>query len=333
MEHIDPDHQTARPLLLPHVTLNGDGLCLGDEPVCELNEEQMAVCLMSDGRNSRAQIHARYPDVELPPAALEYFVALPDGKGLPSPAESDRATFLVLSPQAHVGFMSLGGSMAKWANGRVIHLTCFAGADANRLPEAFKSSVELAAIQRDEAEICAVLCGCETEHLGYPSLTVGDSSPERQRLIARALKAHLFQRLNDLRPQRVFAPAGLGESPDHDAVHRITLDFFKQNHFPEVEFFLYEDFPSCLDYSEIDGFLSRVDNRFVRLEDHFEDVTGQMDLKDELFAVFKSLWDMESRSTVRHVLRRNVTAARAEEGSCVQGFERCFRICDFSADD
>ena len=151
----------------------------------------------------------------------------------------------------------MGGALAKWNSAEISCVSCFSQISTH-MSDVFTSENEIKAIANDEAKLCGSICGTRNIYLEYPPLHPAadeqDTQLSRQnkKEVEAALCKELHQLLVDLQPSRLYLPMYVEPAAEHAAVYRIGLDFFKQNHFPNLDYFFYDVFPYSASYSYVD---------------------------------------------------------------------------------
>lgn len=323
------------PLLMPHVEVADGRLWLGAAQLCELTCEEEAYCRLSNGNTPLHQIAGQCGDPVLSPQTKAFL--LPLLKPLTRTTVQDKKRkVLVVSPTPQTGYLAAGGAMAQWADAELLHVICFSQTHDSVLPEIFPSADAVSAIRHDEAEICACLCSAQNHFLQYPAYSVrkqhwpGNSSPEHPWDLAAALQDVLYRLIRQYNPSVIVAPAAIGDHPDHAVIARIMIDFFKQDLFPGTRFLLYQDFPYAVAYNMIDDFLWKTENCFVRVRDHFEDISAQLLLKDILYTVYFSAFAASERQLISHIAQRNKLACADPYLQEAKGLEHFYELISFN---
>jgi LmbE family N-acetylglucosaminyl deacetylase len=136
-------------------------------------------------------------------------------------------TTLVISPHLDDAVLSLGGSIAAWvrAGERVVVATVYtAGPPLDEISPDMRRFADYAARRTEDTAACAIL-GCETRWLDQierafrrPFLTSWAffaTPPDRSGLSTLARVTAALQPLNELDPQRIAVPLGIGNHIDH----------------------------------------------------------------------------------------------------------------------
>jgi LmbE family N-acetylglucosaminyl deacetylase len=323
------------PLLLPHVAVIQNGLYFGTQKLRPLTMEEEQVCRLCNGLTALEDI-SMHAGAALLTELTPFIVELP----FPLVQKVDRnksQKVLVIAPNPQTSYLSVGGTCLKWQDKEILNLLCFSNTEDCTLTGLFKSNEEISAIRHDEAEISAKLCNCTNKFLNYPDFNVRKgrwdtgSMPGLPADLAAALKYAIFNAINEFKPQIILAPAAIGNHPDHAILHNIILDFFKHDYFPGIDFFLYQDFPYAATYNLIDDFLWKTECSFVKIADHFEDVSAQMKIKELFYDIHFSAFNPVNRSLVSHILKRNITASNTltpvEEA---EGAEHFYKLIPFN---
>jgi LmbE family N-acetylglucosaminyl deacetylase len=333
---LDPN---AYPYFLPHLNRQLEGVYLGSLKVAELSDAALAFSTSCDGRTAFRDFPDRDHGYEELGLLQDYILWLDEPLDAPTERQPGADTCLILSPHPHVGLLSMGGFMLNH-RGLVdwTQAVCFSRVSATIFPEAFATVQEVSAIRRDEASICSILTGCRTEYFDLPAyelrkISAADMFQRNEDDFRNLLKLDLYQLISDRKPLRVYAPAGIGEHPDHRLLFEIVLDFFKQDYFPKTEFHLYEDFPFAVSYLNVDDFLSGFESACVDTESWNEDISRVLESKCRLLDIFKSLFPETDKQLVREVARRNDLVGRNLSGSTPPGgAERFWRLKDLNAE-
>lgn len=323
------------PLLLPHVAVADSRLWLGTAALCELSPAEENYCRLCDGTVPSGTLAEKAGQPPLAPQVAAFIVPLLSPLFVAGDLQKSKRV-LVISPTPQAGYLAAGGTIAKWTDAEVLHLVCFSQTKDSVFPDFFSSVAGVSAIRRDEGEICAAICDCKNHFLNYPaySLRTQDwstaSSPEYPWDLAAVLQAALYRIIRQYAPSVILAPAAIGDHPDHSMITRIIIDFFKQDFFKDTRFLLYQDFPYAVAYNMVDDFLWKTENCFVRIKDHFEDVSGQMVLRDLLSTVYFSALAASDRSLVRHIARRNLQACADPLLRDAGGLEHFYELMSFN---
>ena len=323
------------PLLLPHVTVGDGKLWLGTAELCELTAREENYCRLCDGTRSLEHIIEEAGPPPSAPQATAFIVPLLSSLAIAGEQPKSKRV-LVISPTPQTGYMAAGGTLAKWADAEVLHLVCFSQTKDAVFPEIFTSAAGVSAIRRDESTLCAAICGCNNRFLNYPAYSLrkedwpGTSSAEHPRELAAALQAAVYQVIREFAPSVIMAPAAIGNHPDHALLNRMAIDFFKQDFFSGTRFLLYQDFPYAIAYNMIDDFLWKTEHCFVRLQDHFEDISGQLALKDILYTIYFSALAGSDRQLVNHIARRNKLACADPLLQDAAGLEHFYELLSFN---
>jgi LmbE family N-acetylglucosaminyl deacetylase len=328
-------YEDTYPLLLPHVAVADRKLWLGDVQLCELSPGEENYCLLCDGSVPRSRIIEQAGQPSLTPQVSAFIVSLLSSLSETSDREKNRRV-LVISPTPQTGYLAAGGTIAKWTDAEVLHVVCFSRTTDSVLPEVFTSLAGVSAIRRDEGELCSSVCGNKNHFLDYPAYNVrkqnwsAASSPEHPRDLAAALQSALYTIIRQYGPSVILAPAAIGDHPDHSIITRLIIDFFKQDYFKDTRFLLYQDFPYAVAYNMIDEFLWKTENCFVRVKDHFEDISGQMVLKDILYSIYFSALAASDRQLVNHIAQRNRLACADPLLRHAGGLEHFYELTSFN---
>lgn len=324
--------QDAYPLLLPHVQVSASRLWLGDNLIRELSAGEEKYCLLATGINLHSEMLKQSDITELPPeiAAFILFLTEPAFK-----TRTDSQKILIISPNPQTGYIAAGGTILKWTDAEPVHVICFSRTNECSFPHVFKSPGDVSAIRRDEADICSRICGSKNIFLNYPSYSLRqknwqrESSPEAPHDLAANLGMALYRLIKEFSPAVIFAPAAIGDHPDHAMINRIMIDFFKEGYLGDAKLLLYQDFPYSVAYNMVDDFLYRTECAFVKLEDRFEDVSDQMQVKEQLFDACFSMLAPTEKQLVTHIMRRNRLVCPQKELQQAEGLEHFYEVKPF----
>lgn len=321
------------PCLVPSFHIQQGALYWGNERVTDLSDEELLFLMCCDGTLTLRDIVVGIPD------ALRYIesfenilVSLPANKNAPSPVSS-HPDILVVSAHGYEGFLSMAGSLDKWANDGLSTtlLSCFSQQTAARSEFSFDHTDSLALLRMEEARTSAALTTSGVINWQLPDHDCArkglfpDDFEERYKTVSTQLKRQLYEQIEGMKPHRVYFPAGLSGNRDGTLIFRLLLDFFKQSYFPEVEFFIYEDFPYAIRYNGIDQLMNDLDRAFVGIKEHFEDVSEHSTLRKEVYKIYQSLFAPEDSHLPDHLLMRNAVAAGVHPG---KKLERYFQLTD-----
>ena len=301
------------PVLLPHFEVGPDGLYLGGVLVCELDHDEKIYCKLCDGQHSMEQILRGLPDVVPPEEVMPYMFHLPASITEQKAVKEKTERILVLSPNPESAFLAMGGSLSQMKDAEVRLLVCFKQQEQTHLPELFSTRTEISAVRNDEAHWAAQVCGVDLQGLNYPGFSVRrqkeNFGPDNEKQIAAALKAAILTQIDDFQPDRIYAPAGIGEHPDHLMIHQLTLDLFKRSWFPDTRYLLYREYPYALNFSRIDEALARIEAAYVSVEEQFERLDESAVDQSTFMDLFFSLYDPTELSLLNHLQKRTKVEA------------------------
>lgn len=321
------------PVLLPHFDIGPEGLYLGESLVCQLSQEEKIYCKLCDGQHSLDQILKGLPTIDPPEEVLPYMLQLQAPIGNRRNESKDAERILIISPNPESAFLAMGGSLSMNENATMRLLVCFKQQEQTHLPEVFSNRTETSAVRNDEAHWAAQICGIELRGLNYPEFSLRRQSegfsPDSEMQIAGALKAAILTEIDDFRPSRIYAPAAIGEHPDHMMVHQMTIDIFKRAMFPDTRYLLYREYPYALNYGKIDEALTRMEATYISVKERFVTLSEKA-IKQEVFMdLFFSLYDPTEISLLNHIQKRiNVEANVPQQGelSSMEAFFEIFSV-------
>jgi hypothetical protein len=322
------------PLLLPHYSVEVDGLFCGSRKVADLTPSERALCLRADGMTPAREI-PREPGVSPGHGVTSRMVELRRALAVAGPGPAAPGGTILLSLDAYSALLAAGGSAAAGQLGDVTHVVCFARSGATVRPDVFSTVGEITAVQRDEANIASAVAGCRNRFINLHANSLREGlrkagHPIEDLAVAAALRGMIFDLIATLSPRRIVVPAALGGTPDAMMVQRIILDFFKQSLFPDVEYLFYECWPSGREYVWSDYFVDQIETKFCQVEEVYFDIKGHIRTKQDLHRVFYSSIQRADLALVRHLARRNLVSAGAEASDPDAGLERFFKLTDFA---
>ncbi len=310
------------PLLLPHLPLasvrRGE-IHLGGGEFKRLTPAERQFAAVADGRQALRQILPQHPEVAAVAPTFPYVLWWPrPSEPLPAARTSDRADLLVITAYPRDLVFSLGGFLSRQRRSACCaHLAVFSNQTLRR-SELFRSASELEAVRRDEDNLVSRLLGVETDFLEYPDAGKRRAAGRRgqsEEGLKRSLAAALAHRIQALRPAAVFGPAGIGESPDHQLLAGILMEFHIRRQFPAVEFHLYENFPHCTCYQSVDSFMTRLSDTVARWSARFEDMSDTLSEKQLLCSILRASSQPPPFSIFAAVADRNARLARTERNA------------------
>jgi LmbE family N-acetylglucosaminyl deacetylase len=253
-------YEGTYPLLLPHVTVVQNVLYIGNKRLRTITDEEGNLCSLCNGLTPLSDILTDAAGQMILSELAPFIIHLPFSLNQ-SGQHKDARKVLVISPNPQTCFLSVGGTCLKWKDAEILNLICFSNTADCVIPGLFTNANEISAIRFDEGEICARLCNCTNRFLNYPDFSnrkLHWETGSRADLpfdLAATLTFALYNIISDFKPAIILAPAAIGNHPDNSMIHNIVVDFFKLNHFPDVDIFLYQDFPYSVSYNLVDDFL------------------------------------------------------------------------------
>ncbi len=306
------------PLLLPHIPLAAAArgeIHLGGGEFKRLTPVERQFAAAADGRLTLRELLRRHPETEAVASEFPYVLWWPrptsEPPAAPPSAETD-ALIITAYPRDLV--FSLGGFLTrKGRTSRFAHLAVFSSQTLRR-SDLFRSAPELEAVRRDEDNLVSRLLGVETDFLEFPDFGKRRASAQTgpsEESLRRSLSAALEHRIQSLRPAAVYGPAGIGESPDHQMVASLLMEFDASLRFPSVKFHLYENFPHCACYQSVDSFVTRLSDTVSRWSARFEDIGEGLEEKRLLCSVLRASSKPPPFSIISAVAERNARLAGA----------------------
>jgi LmbE family N-acetylglucosaminyl deacetylase len=211
------------------------------------------------------------------------------------PYTSNGAPCLVISPHPDDAEFSMGGLLVKQRdNQEFVNAICFSQVAYTQFPDAFPSACEVTAVRRSESRMAAAMLGLRCVDFEFPDFELRsreiaeEEFAEREQDVENLLRIALHRLIAEMKPREIFAPAAVGNHPDHRLIFKIILDFFDANRFPGTRFHFYEDIPYSASYYEIDTFLARFETSYVTVRPWVEEISPVLDLKKTLCEVYRS---------------------------------------------
>jgi LmbE family N-acetylglucosaminyl deacetylase len=201
---------------------------------------------------------------------------------------------LIISPHPDDVEFSMGGWLAAHRDSRrFVHAICFSQVAYTQFPEAFPSVCEATAVRKAEARLAASMLNLHNVDFELPDCELRLREPQeqfvaREQDIEKLLRVELYRLITAVQPSEIFAPAAIGNHPDHRLVFDIILDFFDAQRFPDTTLHFYEDVPYSAAYYEVDNFLARFETSYITVRPWTEDISSVLDLKRTLCEVHRS---------------------------------------------
>jgi len=282
------------PCLLPAVAFAPQGVQLGRVVLSPISPAELQLVQGLDGGTKYADLIEQNPEYENLSGFSDYLVwwdrplehecRAPDGGGC-----------LVISAHPDDVELSMGGWLIQQRDRREItHAICFSQVGYTQLPEAFPSACEATTVRRAEATLASAMMGVYTVDFNLPDFELRsrggdtDQHTERQQAAAEILRMELHRLIAKTAPQTIFAPAAIGNHPDHRIIFDAVVDVFDMNCFPGTSVHFYEDVPYSAHYQHIDSFLARFETSYLTVRPWVEDISGVLELKQTLCDVHRS---------------------------------------------
>lgn len=322
------------PCLLPLVACHKDEIMLGRVPLATA-PDSVALAPRFDGSASYGDLVRDDPAFRNIGALEDYLVwwDRPLEQRSEPPASGGR---LVISAHPDDVEFSMGGWLVnRRGRGDITHVICFSELDHTVLSDALPSACEVTAVRRAETSLAASMLGLYEVPLGLPDFglrsherTVEDLA-ELEEDIAKLLKRELLRSIETSKPAEIFAPAAIGNHPDHRLIFDLILDLFDSDQLAGVAVHLYEDVPYAAAYGEIDRYLARFENSYLAVTPWLEEITDALDLKQTLCDVYRSQASPGLRDLVGAVAMRTAEFLEPSNGATgPRAAERFWTLAD-----
>lgn len=305
---------SAFPSAIPLVSIRPEATYIGRTPGDPLTAGEVRCAADCDGLTSYEELIEKDPEYKEIPNLLEYLVW--SDTALCDSPQGERETWLVISPHPDDAELSLGGFILNHRERiHFAHLVCFSRVIRTRFPDSFPTAAEASAIRKDESFMAARMAGLSNSFLDFPEafLRSVDSAEAGPMVdegdISSLLRMSLFEVISQQKPTRIFAPAAIGNHPDHRMVFDIVVELFEQGHFPESAITFYEDTPYCASHLAIDDFVARFENSYFRPRAQFEDISKTLRGKLMLSAVYRSQFSRDIQRVITGIAERNAHLA------------------------
>lgn len=309
------------PVVLPQFIIRDQSVRFGDVHVSDCDPQEERFARRCDGQTPFREVVAQDRLVGGIAATAPYLAWLRQSlahEDAGAPAQG--AHWLLISPHPDDAELSMGGLLLKH-RGRVqaTNLVCFSQLGHTIFPNAFVKPAEVTAVRRDEALLAAAVLGMETQFLEFPeyglreALIPAKQFDEREDELREQLKLRLFAAISNAQPTKVFAPASVGDNPDHRLVFDIILEFVDEDLFPDLEVHFYEDFPYAAAYEDVDDFLSRFEHSYLDVEAWSEDINDVLEEKGILCDIYRTQFRRGLNKSLEKVAHR--TGALLDSGA------------------
>jgi len=310
----------AYPCLLPGLLPEGEAIHFGRFREMLVGREEVAFAVDCDGVTPYAELLDRHPGSDARVASCLPWLVWWDRPLAAAPVTAEER-WLVVSPHPDDVELSMGGLLLRHRDDRAVrHLICFTHLLHTQYAEAFPTDCEATALRKDEAALSSRLLGADTLMLDLPEFPVRSGHAgeegilEMEAAMERHVRIALLSEIDRWKPLHVFAPAAIGNHPDHRLIFDVILDLYEENHFPDVSFHLYEDAPYCAAHLAVDDFLARFETSFCAVEPRIEEVSQVFHLKQMLSEVFSSQFTRREQRTLEAIAERNAALAPGRRG-------------------
>jgi LmbE family N-acetylglucosaminyl deacetylase len=321
------------PCLLPVAAYFPDDVRMGRVVLPPVSPTELQLVPGLDGATTYADLIDRNPAYENLSSFMDHLVWW--DRPLEKRRLAPRGGDLVISAHPDDVEFSMGGWLIRQRNRREItHAICFSQLSDTRLPEAFLSPCEVTAVRRSESTMTARMLGLCNVEFNLPDfgLRNRDQPPDqfepRERAAARLLGIELCRLIERTAPHTIFAPAAIGNHPDHRIVFDAMLEIFEADRFPGTTIHFYEDVPYSAQYRHIDSFLSRFETSYIAVRPWVEDISDALALKLTLCDVYRSQAWPNQRELLEAIAVRTAEFAepRDQSGGAITAAERFWTL-------
>jgi LmbE family N-acetylglucosaminyl deacetylase len=294
------EHETLRerllsyPCLLPIVAYAPQGVQMGRVVLPPISPTELQLVPGLDGGTAYEHLIEQNPSYENLTSFVDHLVWW--DRPLENERKAPRSSgCLVISAHPDDVELSMGGWLIQQRNRREItHAICFSQVGYTQFAEAFPSPCEATAVRRSEATLAARMLGLYNVDFNLPDFELRrqDEAVEqlhaREQAAGRLLRIELCRLIERTSPQTIFAPAAIGNHPDHRIIFNAVLDVFDTDCFPDTTVHFYEDVPYSAQYRHIDSFLARFETSYLTVDPWVEDISEVLELKQTLCEVHRS---------------------------------------------
>ena len=284
----------AYPCLLPIVAYTPEATYIGRLKLGPLSPAEITLAAGLDGSTAYGELVERTPSYREISPFLDHLIWW-DRPLSNNPQTSNGVPCLVISPHPDDAEFSMGGWLIKQRDQQeFVHAICFTQLAYTQFPDAFPSTCEVSAVRKSEARMTGTMLGLRSVDFQFPDFDVRtreipeEEFREREQDVENLLRIALHRLIAETKPREIFAPAAIGNHPDHRLVFKIMLDFFDANRFPGVKIHFYEDIPYAASYYEIDNFLARFETSYITVRPWVEEISPVLNLKRTLCEVYRS---------------------------------------------
>jgi len=326
------------PVVLPQFVMRGKAVFFGATPVSECDEQELSFAARCDGQTVFRDIVAQDRLVGGVAATAAYLAWLkgPVQQASPENAEG-RERWLIISPHPDDAELSMGGALLK-KKGAIdaTNLVCFSQLGHTIYPHAFIKPAEVTAVRKDEALLAGAVAGLDVKFLDFPefglreALIPSKDFYDREKELREALKLRLYEAIARIQPTQIYAPASIGDNPDHRLVFDIILEFVDEDLFPDMVVHFYEDFPYAAAYEEVDDFLSRFEHSYLDVEGWSEDISAVMEEKQIVCDIYRTQFRRSLARSLEEVAVRTGELVAYQDAEAAPASERFWTVGIFA---
>lgn len=325
----------SHPLLLPQFIVKDDAVTFGLTRLKDATPHERRFANRCDGVTPFREIVAENRLVGGIAATAPYLTWLQEPlDSVPGATSGEK--WLVISPHPDDAEVSMGGTILnKSASTQITNLVVFSHLAHTLYMQSFGRPVEVTATRKDEALLAGQIMGCDTQFLEFPefglreALIPAKDLEDREQELREHVKFRLYKWIEEHRPDQVFAPASVGDHPDHRMIFDLILQFVDEDFFPETTFHFYEDFPYAAAYQQVDDFLSRFEHSYLDVEPWAEDISAALETKQTLGDIYRTQFRRGLARTLEEMAARTAAMTSPKEAP-VKAAERFWRVGVFA---
>ena len=299
------------PVVLPQFTIRNQSVRFGGVHVSDCDAQEERFARRCDGLTPFREVVAQDRLVGGIAATAPYLGWLRRPLAPEEASSTPGESWLIISPHPDDAELSMGGLLLKHRGAvQATNVVCFSQLGHTIYPHAFVKPAEVTAVRRDEALLAAAVAGMETRFFDLPeyglreALIPAKHFDDREDELREQLKLRLYAAISEAQPTKVFAPASIGDNPDHRLVFDIVLEFVDEDLFPDLEVHFYEDFPYAAAYEDVDDFLSRFEHSYLDVEAWSEDISEVLEEKGILCDIYRTQFRRGLNKSLEKVANR-----------------------------